>query len=156
MQNISDKIPSIVLAVLMVITLVICGLFYAGSTEAVECTSGSFDAPSHTDTMINWIYILIMIAGITTVGLAIVSFVIKLAKDPKSVIVPSVAMCGLALMLIITYFGADTTPMNIVGYEGSQEPWVYKITNMCMVSAMILAAIATFVTLFGFVLKRFN
>ena len=65
-------------------------------------------------------------------------------------------MCGLALMLIITYFGADTTPMNIVGYEGSQEPWVYKITNMCMVSAMILAAIATFVTLFGFVLKRFN
>ena len=112
MQNISDKIPSIVLAVLMVITLVICGLFYAGSTEAVECTSGSFDAPSHTDTMINWIYILIMITGITTVGLAIVSFVIKLAKDPKAVIVPSVAMCGLALMLIISFSAVVTYTRN--------------------------------------------
>lgn len=156
MQNISEKIPSIALAVLMVITLILCGLFYAGGTESVECTSGSFDAPTHTDSMINWIYILIIVTGIATLGLAGLSFIIKIKKDPKSVIVPTVAMIFLVLMLCITYFGADTTPMSIVGYEGSQEPWVYRITNMCMVTSAILATIATIVTLFGFLLKRFN
>ena len=102
MQNISEKIPSIALAVLMVITLILCGLFYAGGTESVECTSGSFDAPTHTDSMINWIYVLIIVTGIATLGLAGLSFIIKIKKDPKSVIVPTAAMIFLVFSLLYT------------------------------------------------------
>jgi hypothetical protein len=90
-----------------------------------------------------------------TLFFAIYSFVIKAKYDIKSVIVPTVSVLGVALLLLITYTTADTTPINIVGYEGSQEPWIYKLTNMCMVTSAILASIATFVTLFGFIAKKF-
>lgn len=156
MQNISEKIPSIVLALLMAISLGICAWFYGGGTVDVECTSGSISAPKATDAMINWTYVLVLITAIATVVLATISFIIKSSQSMKSIMIPTIAMLALIIMLIATYFGADTTPINIVGYEGSQEPSVYRLTNMCMVSSAILATIATIVTLFGFLLKRFN
>lgn len=156
MQKIIEKLPFIVLVILMAISIIICGVFYAGGTEPVECTSGSIDAPIGTDAMINWMYVLLVITTIVTIAFAILSFAIKFAQGPKAIIVPTIAIVGLAIMLIATYFGADTTPINIVGYEGSQEPWTYRLTNMCMVSSAILGVIATIVTLFGFLLKRIN
>ncbi len=151
----NSKISSIVLAALMGVTVLICAFFYLGDTEAFTTTAGEMDAPSNTSLMINWAYILIGFAAFATAALAILTFVSKLSYNWKSVMVPMITFVALGSLLLITYFGADTTPMNIVGYEGSHEPGIYQITNMCLVSAVVLAAIATFVTLFGWVAKRF-
>ena len=152
----SNKIPSIVLAVLMIITLIVCGFFYIGGEEAYATTAGEVDAPSYTSMLINWAYVLVLIASIATVVFALYTFILKATYNGKSVIVPLITFAALALLLLITYLCADTTPLNIVGYEGSQEPWVYRLTNMCIASSVILAAIATFVTIFGFLGKKIS
>lgn len=150
-----SKISSFVLYALMAITVVVCAFFYIGDTESCSTTAGTLDAPVYTSMLINWAYILIVIAAVATLGFALMTFVSKVLYDVKSVIVPVVAVGVLAIVLLSTYFGADTTQMNIIGYEGSQEPWVYRVTNMCIVSSIVLAAIATIATLFGSLAKKF-
>lgn len=150
-----EKINKYVLWVLMAISVIITVIFFVGGIESVDTTAGAMDAPVYTSTMINWCYVLLALAAIATVFFAMMTFVSKAMYDVKSIIVPLVSVIGLGLLLLITYTTADTTPINIVGYEGSQEPWIYKLTNMCMVTSAILASIATFVTLFGFIAKKF-
>jgi hypothetical protein len=150
-----DKINKYILWALMAISIAITVIFFVGGTTDYDTTAGAMEAPVYTSTMINWCYVLMAIAAFATLFFAIYSFVIKAMYDIKSVIVPTVSVLGVALLLLITYTTADTTPINIVGYEGSQEPWIYKLTNMCMVTSAILASIATFVTLFGFIAKKF-
>lgn len=150
-----EKINKYVLWVLMAASVIITVIFFVGGIESVDTTAGAMDAPVHTSTMINWCYVLLALAAIATAFFAMMTFVSKAMYDVKSIIVPLVSVIGLGLLLLITYTTADTTPINIVGYEGSQEPWIYKLTNMCMVTSAILASIATFVTLFGFIAKKF-
>ncbi len=151
----NNKISSIVLIALMAITLVICGFFYLGGEESVPTTAGDTDAPVYTSMMISWAYVLIIIAAVATLAFAILVFISKASYNPKSVIVPLITTLVLGVLLLATYFGADTTPISIIGYEGSHEPSIYRLTNMCITSAVVLAAVATFVTLFGFLAKKF-
>ncbi len=143
-----------VLWLLMGLSVIVCAFFFLGGTEDVPTTAGDLEAPIYTSMMLNWSYILLAITAIVTVAFAVMTFISKVTYDWKSVIVPLISFVVLAVLLLATYFGADTTPINIVGYEGSQEPFIYQITNMCLVTSYILAAIATFVTLFGFLAKK--
>lgn len=149
------EINRVVLAVLMAISVIVCAVFFFGGTEDVATTAGDLEAPVYTSLLLNWSYILFALTAIVTIAFAVMTFVSKLSYDWKSVVVPMISFVVLVVLLLATYFGADTTPINIVGYEGSQEPFIYQITNMCLVSSCILAAIATFVTLFGFLIKKF-
>ncbi len=149
------EINKVVLAVLMAISVIVCAVFFLGGTEDVPTTAGDLEAPVYTSWMLNWSYILFALTAVVTIIFAVMTFVSKLSYDWKSVVVPMISFVVLVVLMLATYFGADTTPINIVGYEGSQEPYIYQITNMCLVSSIILAAIATFVTLFGFLVKKF-
>lgn len=150
-----NNIPKYILWALMAITIVVALIFFFGSTETVKCNGIDFEAPTFTSTFISLAYAFIIIAAIATLGLAILSFVNKIASNPKAVLVPVVAFGILAVLLLATYFGADTNPINIIGYEGSQEPWVYRLTNMCMTSAFILAGVACVATLCSSLVKKF-
>ena len=154
MQN-KLSLPNLVLRGLLAIAIVFTLIFFCGSTENYDCNGISFEAPSFTPAFIALAYVFVGIATVVTLAFAIMSFVSKLSYNPKSVFVPLISVAALALLLIITYCAADTQPMNITGYEGSQEPWVYKITNMCMVTSFILAGIACVVTLGSSLVKKF-
>ena len=148
-----NKISSYVFYVLMAITLVVCGMFYLGGEETVATTAGDTIAPENTSVLIGWAYALIIVAAVATLAYALYTFVTKLTYNVKSVITPIVSVVAVGALLLATYFGADTTPIAITGYEGSQEPWVYQLSNMCIVSAVVLAVIAIIVTILGFAAK---
>lgn len=154
MQN-KLTLPNFILWGLLAITIVFTLIFFCGSTENYDCNGISFDAPSFTPAFIALAYVFIGIATVVTFAFAIKSFVSKLSFDPKSVFVPLISVAALALLLIITYCAADTTPIHIIGYDGSQEPWELSLTNMCMVSAFVLAGIACVVTLGSSLVKKF-
>ena len=149
-----SKISSYVFYALMAITLIVCFLFYViGDLESVDTTAGPMDASEYTSALIGWAYALIIIAAVATLAYALYTFITKLTYNVKSVITPMVSVAAVGILLLATYYGADTTPIAITGYEGSQEPWVYQLSNMCIVSAVVLAFIALVVTLLGFAAK---
>ncbi|MBR5695451.1 MAG: hypothetical protein IKX43_04355 [Paludibacteraceae bacterium] len=153
MQN-SSNFPKFILWGLVALTIVFTLIFFCGGTESYLCNGISIEAPSFVSTFIGLAFAFIILATVVTIAFAIKSFVSKLSYDPKSVMVPLIFVGVLAVLLLITYFGADTTKMSITGYEGSQEPWVYRITNMCMVSSFILAAIAFLATICSSLFKK--
>ena len=138
----------------MAISVIICAYFFLSAPKEFETTAGMMEAPEATDWIINLCYAFIGLACIATVVFVLISFISQVLFNPKSVLVPVVAIVALAVLMISTYFGADVTPINIIGYEGSQEPFIYQITNMCMVTSAVLGGIAVFVTLFGFLIKK--
>lgn len=148
-----NKISSYVFYVLMAITLVVCGMFYLGDLESVPTTAGDMEAPVNTSALIGWAYALVIIAAVATLAYALYTFVSKLTYNWRTVITPLVSVAAVGILLLATYYGADTNPIAITGYEGSQEPWVYQLSNMCIVSAVVLAVIALLATVLGFVAK---
>ena len=147
--------PQYILWALMAITILFSLLFFFGSEETVNCNGIDFEAPTFTSSFITLAFTFIVIAALATIALAALSFANKVASNPKAVLVPLVAFGVLAVLLLATYFGADTNPINIIGYEGSQEPYVYRLTNMCMTSAFVLAIVACVATLCSSLFKKF-
>ena len=138
MQN-SLNIPKYILWGLVALTIIFALIFFCGSTESYPCNGINIDAPSFTPTFIGLAFVFIILASLVTLVFALITFVSKLMVDPKSVII---------------YFGADTTKMSITGYEGSHEPWVYRITNMCMITSFILAGVAFIATIGSSLFKK--
>lgn len=141
MNNVLN-IPKYILWALLAITIVFSLIFFFGSTEEVKCNGIPLEAPTFTSAYLVLAVVFVAIATLVTFAFAIKSFASKVSYEPTSVMVPLISFAALALLLIISYFGADTQQMNIIGYDGSQEPWVYQITNMCIVSSFVLAGIA--------------
>ena len=141
MQGVSN-FPKYVLWGLLCVTLVFAGIFFFGPSESYVFNGSKFDAPSLTSGFLILAVAFIIIAAVVTLVSAAVTFGSRLVYDRKKVMVPLIAVLILAVLFLITYFGADTTKLNITGYEGSHDAWVYRITNMCMVSSFVLAAIA--------------
>ena len=150
-----NNIPKFILWALMAITIVITAIFFLGGTEHVMCNGIDFEAPTTTSLFIGLAFAFIIVAALVTAALAALSFSHKIASDPKAVFVPIIAFAALAVLLLATYWVADTTPINIIGYEGGHEPWIYRLSNMCMCSAFVLAAIACLVTLTSSLFKKF-
>ncbi len=150
-----NNIPKYVLWALMAVTIVIALIFFFGSSEQVMCNGIPFEAPTSTSAFLSLAFAFIIIAVIATLILAVLSFLNKVFSDTKAVLVPLAAFGVLVLLLLITYFSADTTPISIVGYEGDQDPYVYRLTNMCMTSAFVLAAVACIATLCSSLFKKF-
>ena len=147
-----NKIPTIALAVLLAISVLISIMFFCGGDVD---PNAEYLEPNFTGALLNWGYILIGVAAIATIIVAIVGFIIKIQADTRSAITSLVGIGVVALLLIITYSAADTTPFSNISEDTDQSEFSLKITNMCIVSSFILAAIATFVSLFGFLVKRF-
>ncbi|MCR5498527.1 MAG: hypothetical protein K6F48_11890 [Paludibacteraceae bacterium] len=153
MQNLLN-IPKYILWGLVALTVIFTLLFFCGDTESYLCNGISIEAPSFVPTFIGLAFAFIILASLVTIVFALKSFGSKLMTDTKSVMVPLIFVGVLAVLLLTTYFGADTTRMSITGYDGSHDPWVYRITNMCMMSSFILAAIAFLATIGSSLFKK--
>jgi hypothetical protein len=153
MYKLNKIIPNVVLGILLAITVVVCLLFYlGGNTEIPELPE--LLAPNYTDLLLNFTYFLFGLTILVTLVSVVWLFVSKLVADPKSSLVTIIGVGALALLLILTYNIGDTTPLNILGFEGEQTPGILKLTNMCINSSYILFGIAVIVSALSFLSKR--
>lgn len=153
MQN-SLNFPKYILWGLVALTIIFTLLFFCGSTESYPCNGINIEAPSFTPTFIGLAFAFIILATLVTLIFALKSFVSKLMSDPKSVMVPLIFVGVLFVLFLTTYFGASTETINILGYEGTPKPWEYRLTNMCMISAFVLAALAFLATICSSLFKK--
>ncbi|MBR5972852.1 MAG: hypothetical protein IK017_09410 [Paludibacteraceae bacterium] len=151
----SSNISRYVLYALLLITLIVCGFFYFGGESMESTPAGQFPTPVFTSTLMYWAFALVIIAALATLCFALLTFASKVSYDAKSVLVPVIFVGVLGVILLITYLAADTTPYTIVGLEHPITAGEMSLANMCIVTSVILACIAAFVSFFGFLAKKF-
>jgi hypothetical protein len=132
-MNLVGKIATSVMIVLMVISvgLILLG-YYEGSVKATEDNSWNEIALIFT----------VAVFGIAIIGV-LVAEIMAAMSDVKSVVRGIIVLVGVVALIGICYAMADTTPLNMVGYEGNQntESWL-AIADTGMFLAYIFFAVA--------------
>lgn len=106
----TEKILRIVTIVMFAITVVILGFFIFGGEVADQL----YPTPIYTAPLLNWAYILFIIAVVA----AVIFPIIRLFTRPKQAMKSFIGLVVLALVVLLAYALADGTPMNIPGYTG--------------------------------------
>lgn len=106
----TEKILKIITIVMFAITLVILGMFMFGG----EVPDQLYSTPIYTGALLNWAYILFIIAIIA----AIIFPIVRLFTRPKQAMKSFIGLVALAVVILFAYLLADGTPMQIVGYSG--------------------------------------
>jgi len=152
-----QKVSGAILAALILISIAIFCLFYfGGDTPEVErlVADTSMWEPAHTDALLFWLYALGAIAILVTLITVCYQFVSTLKHSPKDAMMSLLGIVLLVVLLGVTYTIGDGTPLNIVGYEGTEntETWL-KITDMFCYSIYFMIALLC-VLMIGFALRK--
>lgn len=106
----TEKILKIVTIVMFAITVVILGFFIFGG----EVPDQIYTTPVYTASLLNWAYILFIIAVVA----ALIFPIVRLFTRPKQAMKSFIGLGVLVIVVLIAYAMADGTPMNIIGYSG--------------------------------------
>lgn len=152
MSNFSSRFIQILLWVLMAVTVVMVVIFYAGAV--VEGTEGTnYEEPVITETFIYWSYILF---GITA-GLTLAFSLIGLFLNPKGSKKSLVAVAIGAVVILIAWYMADDTILNLPHYTGKDNvPSTLKWVDTGLFTTYLLAILAVFAIIYSEVSKAFK
>ena len=150
MHKLNRIIPNVVLTILLAIAAVACLLFYFGGD--VDPTA-EISEPVYTDFLLDYMYILLILAIVVAIVAAAAIFITKHSATPKSAVTAFMGIGFLALLMILTYVLGDATPLNILGFEGRQTEFDLRLTDMCLYSSYILLGIAVIVSGLSFLSK---
>ena len=136
MAKLSYKMSYYALYVCFAVILVVLGMFFlVGYNNPV----GDMNAPEHTETLIYLMYALFGVTVGLTVIAAIAQFGAALKDNPASAIKSLLGLVLLVVVLVIAWAAGDGTPMNIPGYDGTDNvPFWLKLTDMFLYSIYIL------------------
>lgn len=109
----TEKILKIVTIVMFAITAVILGFFAFGG----QIPDQIYTTPVYTASLLNWAYILFIIAVIS----AVIFPIVRLFTRPKQAMKSFIGLAALVVVVLIAYAMADGTPMNIIGYSGTDN-----------------------------------
>lgn len=150
------KISSWVLILCAVITLVILGLFFFGGDN--EPYNGEMWYPIHTETLMYWMYALLVITAAATFIFAIWQFIDNLRQNPKGSIMGLIVIALFAGLLYITYAIGDGTLLPNLNEDLQQYNtsfWL-KVTDMWLYSTYILVGLVVLAIIGGSVKKIFD
>ena len=145
------------MAALILISIAIFCLFYfGGDTPEAErlVADTSMWEPAHTDALLFWLYALGALAVLVTLITVCYQFVSTLKHSPKDAVMSLLGIVLLVVLLGVTYTIGDGTPLNIVGYEGTEntETWL-KVADMFCYSIYFMIALLC-VLMLGFALRK--
>lgn len=148
----------IVLYITVLITIVITALvLFGGQVPEDKQLVGNVFEPTFLDSMIYWMYFLVAITVVVLLAFSLIGWIQSFALRPKKALM-SVAMFGaMFALLLITYLMGDGTPLNIVGYDGSDNvPVSLKIADMCLFSIYFLFGLTILATIVSPLLSKIN
>ncbi|TAJ12978.1 hypothetical protein DMA11_10795 [Marinilabiliaceae bacterium JC017] len=120
---------------LLAVTLVFAGLYYFGG----EVVGAAHTTPIYTDSFLNWGKLLVII----TAGISLIFEVLHLIFNPKNAIRTLISI-GIIFVIVFVAFGmSDATPMNLIGYEGSDNvPSMLTMAGTFLYTTYLLFGIA--------------
>ncbi len=144
-----DKIPRILLYVLMALCVLFGLMFYAGSSEGTLEVAGDFlDIPRYTDLFLYWNYVLAVLAVVVTLAVVVASYAISLKHTPKRAMRTLGYVCVFVLVLVVSWFLGSPEELPILGYEGTDNVGFWaQCTDMIIYSvyALMVAVVLTII-----------
>ncbi len=135
-----SKITSIILYIMMAVTIVVVGMFYAGGSVDPEA---EMLTPIHTDLLLNWMYALVGLGLVCTVIFGIYHFALSLRDTPKKAIGQVVVLVVFALVLFGCWTLGNGTPLNMPGYEGTDNVYFWlKLTDTYLYTIYLMLAVS--------------
>ncbi len=107
-----------------------------------------------TDIALIWAYILVLITLIA----AVIFPLIAVLSNPKGLIRLGAVLLGAAILVVISYLMSKDTPMDIIGYTGTEnsDPGTLKMVDTVLFVTYILFGIALTSILYAIVSKAFK
>lgn len=137
-----SKILSFVLYGLIAVTVVLTIMFFTGGDVPGE----TYQTPVYTDLILNWTKILVILAAAVTIFFEIVHVV----SNPKNAVRSLISIAVLIVIGIVSYAIADTTPLNLGGYEGPDNvPSMLKMAGAFLYGTYFLLGIVVVAILAG-------
>ncbi|MCW1735598.1 hypothetical protein [Anaerorudis cellulosivorans] len=149
------KTSKMVLYAIMGITVLILAVFLLGGEVPVEeRVVPTISEPRFTDLLMYWVYALLAISVLVLIAFAVSDFISSWKARPKSAFRSLLVVLVFVAMLIITFAIGSGTPLNIVGYTGSENvPIFLKITDMWLYSIYLMVVVNVLALLFSPLLK---
>ena len=142
----TEKILKIVTIVMFAVTAVIMGMFIWGG----DVPDQQYTTPVYTASLLNWAYVLFVIAVIA----AVIFPIVRLFTRPKQAMKSFIGLAALAVVVLIAYAMADGTPMNIIGYSGTDNVPSRLIFSDTIIYTMYILFGAAIIAIFATELLR--
>jgi NADH:ubiquinone oxidoreductase subunit 6 (subunit J) len=139
-----EKLSRILEILLLAVAVVVAVVFFVGGK--IEGTK----EPVYTDLLLNTTFVLVFISLVVTFVLSLVNFIKKLIHEPQKSLKSLFGPLCIIVIVLISYKFADSTPLNIPGYDGkgNQGGWLV-MADVCLFTTYIMVvatALATVVT----------
>ncbi len=146
------KISQYILWGLMAISLVLVGIFFFGGF--VEGTEGTSTAePIITEVILRWAYILLII----TLAIAVVFQLAFMVSNTKALKSTGIVLGIAAVLILISYFIADDTVLNLIQYTGPDNvPGTLKTVGTSLIFTYILGVLAIVAILYSAIANLFK
>ncbi len=143
MSKLTYKVSYYVLYAMFAAIIVVLALFYLGGDATGSAVVMGVDPdmwqPAHTNALLYLIYVLLGIAVAVTVIAAIFQFGLALKDNPVNALKSLGGLIALVVVLVIAWVIGSDQPLNIQGYEGSDNvPFWLKMTDMLLYTIYFL------------------
>ncbi|MCU4162662.1 hypothetical protein [Carboxylicivirga caseinilyticus] len=144
-----SKILNIVLYLLLAITLVFAAMFFFGG----EVEGAAYTTPVYTNAFLNWGILLVFLTG----GITLLAEVFNLVMHPKNAVRTLISMGLLLIVVLVSYALADTTPLDIIGYQGPDNvPSMLAMAGTMLYGMYILFGVAVIAILYSELSRLFK
>jgi hypothetical protein len=141
-----SNILNYVLYALLAVTVVFTIMYFSGGDVPGE----AYATPVYTDLILNWAKILVLGTAVFTIVFEIVNVVL----NPKNAVRSLISIAVLLVIAFVSYALADGTPLNLGGYEGSDNvPSMLKLAGAFLYGTYVLLGIVV-VAILGTELSR--
>ena len=161
MSKLTYKASYYALYAMFAIILIVMGIFFFGGDATGDAVIPGVDPemwqPAQTDALLYLMYALFGIAIAATVIAAVFQFGAALKDNPASAIKSLLGLVLLVVVLVIAWAAGDGTPMNIPGYDGTDNvPFWLKLTDMFLYSIYILFGATVLAIIFSSIKKKLS
>lgn len=158
MSKLTYKASYYALYAMFAIILIVMLIFFLGGNAQGDALIPGVDPemwqPAQTDSLLYLMYVLFGLAVAATIIAAVFQFMSALKDNPANAIKSLLGLVLLVVVMGIAWVIGDGTPMNISGYEGTDNvPFWLKVTDMFLYAIYILLFV-TIVAIIGSGIKK--
>ncbi len=154
MSKFVNILPKLTLWILMPISVVATAMVLLGGS--VDPTAEYLE-PVYTDVLLYWMVISLAIAVIVTLGIALVQLIKGMIKKPGAALKSLIAPVLVLAVLLVGYFGMNDvyymTAEEMPTFDGVITLGMNQLTNMCLLGAFVLLAVAILMIVFSGLFK---
>ena len=141
-------IPKITLWSLLALGIVFVAMFFlGGSSGSLEVAGDFLDIPRFTDAFLVWVYILLGIVILVTLGVVVVEFANNWKKNRRKAYMTLGIVGGFVLLACLCWFLGSPEKIDIIGYEGTDNEGAWAQLADAVIYACYFLIIATLGTM---------